>query len=78
MRTTISLPDDTYALASRYAAQMSVSLSAFFAAAAVHYLDELDSASLTERINSAMSALESDASSQDAVALAHRFPAEDW
>lgn len=82
MKTAISLPDDIYAAASSRALEMGISRSAFLAAAAVNYLEKLDRASLTLRIDSALSAAESDDSTQDAVLLGHRYlqaaAAEDW
>lgn len=78
MKTAISLPDDTYALATRRAAQMGVSRSAFFAAAAVHYLEELDRMSLTHRIDAAVSAIGLDASAQGAVSLGPNHLDEHW
>lgn len=82
MKTAISLPDDIYAAASSRALEMGISRSAFLAAAAVDYLEKLDRASLTQRIDLAVSAVESDDSTQDAAALGRTFlqggAAEDW
>lgn len=62
--------------------EMGISRSAFLAAAAVDYLEKLNRASLTQRIDLAVSAVESDDSTQDAAALGSKFlqvaAAEDW
>jgi len=51
MKTAISLPDATFEAATRRAAELGISRSQFFAVAARRYLDDLDSASVTTKIN---------------------------
>lgn len=74
MKTAISMPDDTFARASRRAQELGISRSEFFARAARRYLDELDSASITARIDTVMMRAGggSDESSEDAVAAGRR------
>lgn len=74
MKTAISLPDDTFDRASRRAQELGISRSEFFARAANRYLDELDSASVTARIDAVMSRSGGgpDESSADAVAVGRR------
>jgi Arc/MetJ family transcription regulator len=60
MKTAISLPDDTYAQATRRAAELGISRSEFFARAARRYLDELASQSLTQQIDEALQAADDD------------------
>ncbi len=54
MKTAISVPDETFAKASRRAQELGVSRSEFFSRAAARYLDELDAASVTDQINQAV------------------------
>jgi metal-responsive CopG/Arc/MetJ family transcriptional regulator len=54
MKTAISLPNDTFERVSRRAMDLGLSRSEFFARAANRYLEELDSASVTEKINAAL------------------------
>lgn len=54
MKTAISVPDETFAKASRRAHELGVSRSEFFSRAAARYLDELDAASVTDLINQAV------------------------
>jgi metal-responsive CopG/Arc/MetJ family transcriptional regulator len=54
MKTAISLPNDTFERVSRRAMDLGLSRSEFFARAANRYLEELDSASVTEEINAAL------------------------
>ena len=85
MKTAISLPDDTYARATRRARELGVSRSEFFAQAAQRYLDQLDASSLTSQIDEAVvHAVEDgpgDDSSAWAVTAGHRRLAassEEW
>lgn len=59
-----------------------MSRSEFFSRAAAHYLDELDSDSVTDQIDLAVTTLgESDDSAADAVSVGHRLLADttdDW
>lgn len=66
MKTAISLPESTFAAATRRAAELGISRSQFFAVAARRYLDELDSASVTTQIDDALR----DAGSDDSSAIA--------
>jgi len=72
MKTAISLPDDTYEAAVRRAAELGMSRSEFFAVATRRYLDELDTRSLTARIDEALERAVSDDSSAAAVAAGRR------
>ncbi len=58
MKTAISLPNDTFERASRRAMDLGLSRSEFFARAANRYLEELDAASVTEQINTALKQIE--------------------
>ncbi len=68
MKTAISVPDDTFEQASKQAAELGISRSEFFARAARRYLDELASRSLTEQVNDALQAADSDDSGAAAAA----------
>lgn len=68
MKTAISLPDDTYAQATRRAAELGISRSEFFARAARLYLDELASQSLTRQIDEALQATDDDSNAAAATA----------
>jgi len=72
VKTAISLPDDTYAQATRRAAELGISRSEFFARAARRYLDELASPSLTQQIDEALQAAGGDDSNAAAAAAAGR------
>jgi predicted DNA-binding protein len=73
MKTAISVPDDTYERACRRAKDLGMSRSEFFARAAAHYIEQLDSESLTEQIDQAVTALrKADHSAADAVSVGHR------
>lgn len=68
MKTAISLPDETFDRATRRAAELGMSRSEFFARAADHYLDSIEAATLTDRINAALDHIgPTDSSSHDAV-----------
>jgi hypothetical protein len=68
IKTAISLPDDTYAQATRRAAELGISRSEFFARAARRYLDELASQSLTQQIDEALQAVGDDSNAAAAAA----------
>lgn len=51
MKTAISLPDDIFDATTRRAAELGISRSQFFAAAARRYLAELDNTSMTSQID---------------------------
>ncbi len=81
MKTAISLPDDTYAQASRRAAELGISRSEFFARAARRYLDELASQSLTQQIDDALQTATADDSNAAAAAGFYRSylaAQDDW
>ena len=77
VKTAISLPDDTYAQASRRAAELGISRSEFFARAARRYLDELASHSLTEQIDEALQAAADDSNAAAAAAGRSYLAAQD-
>jgi hypothetical protein len=79
VKTAISLPDDTYAQATRRAAELGISRSEFFARAARRYLDDLASQSLTQQIDEALQAAADD-SNAAAAAAGRSFLADqdDW
>ncbi|HEU0191691.1 MAG TPA: ribbon-helix-helix domain-containing protein [Mycobacterium sp.] len=74
MKTAISVPDATFDRVSRRAVTLGMSRSELFTRAAEHYLDELDSGSLTGQIDDALQRLNQvpDESESDAVAVGHR------
>jgi metal-responsive CopG/Arc/MetJ family transcriptional regulator len=82
VKTAISIPDDTFDLASQRARELGLSRSEFFARAARHYLDELDTQSITHQIDSALAHLDvPDSAAADAVEAGHRTLAradDDW
>lgn len=80
VKTAISLPDDTYAQASRRAAELGISRSEFFARAARRYLDELASQSLTQQIDDALQTATADDSNAAAAVAGRSYLAaqDDW
>jgi hypothetical protein len=82
VKTAISVPDDTYERASKRARELGMSRSEFFSRAAARYLDELDSESVTQQIDRALSAsVDTDGSANDAVNVGRRLLAngsDDW
>jgi metal-responsive CopG/Arc/MetJ family transcriptional regulator len=80
VKTAISLPDDTYAQASRRAAELGISRSEFFARAARRYLDELASQSLTQQIDEALETATADDSNAAAAAAGRSYltAQDDW
>lgn len=80
MKTAISVPDETFELASRQAAELGISRSEFFARAARRYLDELASESLTSQIDLALRLTDDDDSSEAAVVAGRRrlWAEDDW
>jgi hypothetical protein len=60
VKTAISVPDDTFDLATRRARELGISRSEFFTRAARRYLDDLGSATLTRQIDDALSAARAD------------------
>jgi metal-responsive CopG/Arc/MetJ family transcriptional regulator len=73
VKTAISLPDDTYAQATKRASELGISRSEFFARAARRYLDELASQSLTQQIDEALQATADDDSNAVAAAAGRSY-----
>lgn len=74
MKTAISIPDATYDAATRRARELGMSRSEFFCRAARHYLDELDSSSVTARMDRALlDDDDADGGSSFVVAAGRRF-----
>jgi len=80
VKTAISVPDETFAQATRKAAELGISRSEFFARAARRYLDELASRSLTQEVNEALQAAGSDDSAAATAQAGRRRLAagDDW
>ena len=82
MKTAISVPDDTYERVTKRARELGMSRSELFSRAAARYLDELDAASVTHRIDLAVASFGPlDGSAADAVAAGHRMLAattDEW
>jgi metal-responsive CopG/Arc/MetJ family transcriptional regulator len=80
MKTAISVPDETFARASRQAAELGISRSEFFSRAVIRYLDELESESLTSQVNLALQVTGDDDSAVAAVAAGRRHlqAGDDW
>ena len=74
------MPDETFAQATRQAAELGISRSEFFARAARRYLDELALRSLTQEVNEALQAAGSDGSAAAAARAGRRRLAagDDW
>ncbi|MHB2023352.1 MAG: ribbon-helix-helix protein, CopG family [Mycobacteriales bacterium] len=72
MKTAISVPDETFRRASERASELGMSRSEFFTRAAQSYLDRLDAASLTDKINAALELGLDDDSAQAATASGRR------
>src|SRR2546423_7714819 len=70
VKTAISIPDATFELVEERAAALGMSRSEFFARAAQKYLEELDEAALTGRIDAAIELLGVDESTDAAVVAA--------
>jgi predicted DNA-binding protein len=81
VKTAISIPDETFERVTQSAHELGMSRSEFFTRAAVAYLDELESKSLTARINAALELIGDDDSYQDAVEAGRallRRTADEW
>ena len=76
VRTTISLPEQTFERVNRRAAEMTMSRSEFLARAAERHLERLESASITAAIDEALGQTD-DGSGRDAVAAGRRRLAAD-
>ena len=74
------MPDETFAQATRKAAELGISRSEFFARAARRYLDELASRSLTQEVDEALQSAGSDDSAVAAAQAGRRRLAagDDW
>lgn len=74
------MPDETFAQATRQAAELGISRSEFFARAARRYLDELASRSLTQEVNEALQAAGGDDSAIAAAQAGRRLltAGDDW
>jgi metal-responsive CopG/Arc/MetJ family transcriptional regulator len=72
MKTAISIPDATFERVEERAAALGMSRSEFFARAAQNYLEQLDAASLTGRIDAAVELLGADESTGAVVAAGRR------
>ncbi|PIE26706.1 MAG: CopG family transcriptional regulator [Micrococcales bacterium] len=73
MKTAISVPDDTFAAASKRAQALGMSRSEFFTVAARRYLEELDRESITAQINDALRTAGADDSAAAAAAAGRRY-----
>jgi len=60
MKTAISVPDETFELATRRASELGISRSEFFTRAARKYIDELSTGSLTRQIDEALTSADDD------------------
>jgi metal-responsive CopG/Arc/MetJ family transcriptional regulator len=81
VKTAISIPEETFALAERRAKDLGMSRSEFFTRAAQRYLRELDAESLTGQIDAAVDLAGADTSQADAADAGRRRLAdadEDW
>jgi antitoxin MazE6 len=81
VKTAISIPDETFERVARSAHDLGMSRSEFFTHAAVAYLEELESKSLTARINAALELIGEDEDSQLVVEASKRRlrePADEW
>lgn len=82
MKTAISVPDETFRRVTRRASELGISRSELFSRAAREYLDDLDSDSLTARIDEALAHADSaDDSSAAAVDAGRRLLAcvdDEW
>lgn len=58
MKTAISVPDDTFEAVEQAAARLGISRSQFFARAAQRWVEELEDADLTTRINTSLSGVD--------------------
>ena len=81
MKTAISVPDETFRLATERAAALGVSRSELFSRAVKRYLDQLDAESLTDRIDFAIDLAGDDEATGLAVVAGRRTlgaDAEGW
>jgi hypothetical protein len=81
VKTAISVPDETFRLATERAVQLGISRSELFSTAVRRYLDELDVSSLVSEIDAVVDRANEDESARSAVDAGHRLLAketEDW
>ncbi|MPY77046.1 MAG: ribbon-helix-helix protein, CopG family [Actinophytocola sp.] len=81
MKTAISIPDATFEQVEEYAAASGMSRSEFYTKAAQHYLEDLETEDLSEKINQAIALAGEDDSTVSAVAAGRRSLADlsgDW
>jgi hypothetical protein len=76
MKTAISVPDEVFAQVNTTAAELGVSRSEFFTAAARLYLDKLNEQSITNQFNEALALAGDDDSNAVAAAYGRRRIAE--
>jgi metal-responsive CopG/Arc/MetJ family transcriptional regulator len=72
VKTAISIPDETFERVTQSAHDLGMSRSEFFTRAAVAYLEELESKSLTARINAALELIGEEEDSQLVVEASKR------
>lgn len=72
MKTAISVPDDTFDLATRCARELGISRSEFFTRAARRYLADLSMATLTQQIDDALSVVGTDDGGQAAASAGRK------
>jgi metal-responsive CopG/Arc/MetJ family transcriptional regulator len=72
VKTAISIPDETFQRVTQSAHDLGMSRSEFFTRAAVAYLEELESKSLTARINAALELIGEEEDSQLVVEASKR------
>lgn len=81
MKTAISVPDETFRLATKRAAELGISRSELFSTAVRRYLEELDGSSLVSQIDSVAEIANADESARSAVDAGHSLldeAAESW
>jgi predicted DNA-binding protein len=72
MKTAISVPNEIFENASRAAAALGMTRSAFFARAVERYLQQLEAESITLEIDAALANVSEDDSGSAAVAVGRR------
>jgi len=77
VKTAISVPDETFRLATERAAQLGISRSELFSTAVRRYLDELDGSSLVSQIDAVAEIANEDESARSAVDSGHSLLAEE-
>jgi metal-responsive CopG/Arc/MetJ family transcriptional regulator len=72
VKTAISLPDETFRLATERATQLGISRSELFCTAVRRYLADLDESSLVSQIDAVADLANEDESARTAVDAGHR------